>query len=57
MLYQDERQEIDIAEEAAEETAGTTPLADAAEKAEVEADREAEKDEVVEAHVGEEAPA
>ena len=46
MLYQDERQEIDIAEEAAEETAGPTPLADPA-----------EKDEEVEAHVGDEVPA
>jgi len=57
MLFQDERQEIDIAEEDAEQNAGVTPQAEPADKAEAEAEREAEKVEEIEAHIGDEAPA
>ena len=56
MLFQDERQEIDIAEEEAEQNTGVTPQAEPADKAEAEAEREAEKVEEIEAHIGDDVP-
>jgi len=56
MLDQDERQEVDIAEEAAEQEPTQGALADEAERAEDLADAEAEHEEETEALAGD-APA